>query len=339
MRNDNERDIAIELVDYWTPIMIRSLVDANVMAAFGREPRHFAEVAAEAGIDGETLRRVLRALAGRGVFEESENGQYQLSRMGQYFLADHPGTVAGSAIWHPWDLHAWAEFNATLREGGAAFPKYFGRSLFEYLASHPDAGEKYDISMQRRTSALLRVALPAWNWPSNGTIVDIGGGTGLLLSEVLKQNPELKGVLFDRRDVVDRAPEVLASAGVSPRVKIMAGDFLKDAIPPNCELYVLASVLHDWNDEGARNLLRRCTDAMGPHSRLLIFESVLSSRNIPDIFKSLDLHMLVLVGGRERSETEWRELLDSSGLSLVNIKPTPGPCWIEAVRSENEGRR
>lgn len=322
---------AVAALDFWTPLMLRAAADAGVVSAFGVHRRAWRVVAAETGLDPGILHRVLRALAARGVFHEDDDGEhFSLTPLGQVLLPEHPASVASVVNWHPWALHAWAEFRHTLRTGERSFDQHHGMSFFDYLGADHQAGAKFDADMQRRTSALLDLAVPLFDaWPETGTVVDVGGGTGALLSRLLADRPGLHGVLFDRPDVLERATSVLAAAGVIDRVEQLPGDFFHE-VPAGHDLYVLASVLHDWDDEQARRILGRCVAAMAGHSRLLLFEAVLRGPNEPDTFKNLDLHMAVLLGGRERSKDEWERLLASSGLRLERILPTPGLAWIEA---------
>lgn len=325
---------AISALDFWTPLMLRAAADAGVVTAFGMQRRSSRAVAEETGLHPDTLRRVLRALAARGIFYEDDDGEhFALTEVGRVLLPEHPASVWYAVNWHPWALHAWAEFSHTLRTGEAAFLRHHGASFFDYLAADEQAGAKFDSDMRRRTTALLDLAIPLFDsWPAEGTVVDVGGGTGALLSRLLRDRPGLRGVLFDQPDVLERAVEVLAAAGVADRVEQVAGDFFVD-IPSGHNLYVMASVLHDWDDEHAGRILERCAAAMPPHGRLLLFEGVLRGPNEPDTFKNLDLHMAVLLGGRERSPDEWEDLLTASGFRLSRIVPTPGLAWIEAYAS------
>lgn len=312
--------------------MLRAAADAGVVTAFGMQRRSSRAVAEETGLHAETLRRVLRALAARGIFHEDDDGEhFALTETGRLLLPEHPASVWNVVNWHPWALHAWAEFSHTLRTGDPSFDHYHGVPFFEHLTADELAGTKFDADMQRRTSALLDLAIPLFDsWPDRGTVVDVGGGTGALLSRLLRDRPELRGVLFDQPNVLERAEAVLVAAGVAGRVEQVAGDFFVDDIPRGHDLYVMASVLHDWDDNDARRILERCAAAMPPHGRLLLFEAVLRGPNEPDTFKNLDLHMAVLLGGRERSKDEWEDLLTASGFRLNRILPTPGLAWIEA---------
>ncbi len=178
---------------------------------------------------------------------------------------------------------------------------------------------------------MLEGALPLYDWPDDGVIVDVGGGRGHLVAEVLRLRPDLRGIVLDLPHVVAEAEPVLARYGVTERVEAVAGSFF-DPLPAGHGLYVLASVLHDWDDADAVAILRRCDEAMGPDSRLLLFEFVLRPGDERDLGKQYDLHMLVVLGGRERTRDEWARLLDAAGLALGCVVRTPSDmCWLEAT--------
>ena len=329
MPDEAEVSRARELVDYWTPLLLRLCVDVGVIEAFGQEERSAEEVAAATGTHADTLARVIRALAGRDVFEACEGGRYRLTGIGRQFLVDEPGNIAGFASHKPWELHAWAEAVHTLRTGEPSFPVHFGQGTWDWLKANPASGAKFNDDMRRRTTTLLAVALPLFDWPDRGTVVDVGGGNGLLLERLLTLKPELRGVVFDQPHVVAEASELLRVAGLEDRVEIVGGDFF-EAIPAGNDVVVLASILHDWPDDEAVRILERCREAMKPSARLVLFEVVLRPGDQPDFGKGLDLHMAVLFGARERTRDEWERLLDRAGFVLVRVVPTPGLAWIES---------
>jgi O-methyltransferase domain len=319
-----------ELIDYWTPLLLRMCVDAGVIRAFGRSNRSADEVAVETGTHGPTVARVLRALSSRGVFEERDDGTYRLSAVGRRLLPDEPGSLSGLAAFRPSEIHAWAEAGHSLRTGQQSFQLHFGQSFWDHLGANPPVAKKFDEQMRQRTTTMLDLGLSLYEWPEVGTVVDIGGGNGVLLSRVLTHKCGLRGVLFDLPHVTEHAAPRLRSAGVADRVDIVGGDMFVDELPSGHDIYVLASVLHDWGDAEAGRILRRCRDAMPPAARLVLFESVLPIGPEPDLGKMVDLNMLVLFGAKERTELEWTRLLHQSGLDLVRIVPTPGLSWIEA---------
>jgi SAM-dependent methyltransferase/predicted transcriptional regulator len=330
---DAASDPAIELLDFYTPFIVRMLVAAGAFEAFGREARTPADVAAAADVDAETLRRMVRALASRGVFEEAGDGQYRLTELGRRFLRDEPRSVAGLANFKPWELHAWAAGDHTLRTGEPSFPEYFTVGFWDWLVAHPEQSARFNEDMRRRTTGLLDGGLALHDWPEEGTVVDIGGGNGLLLERVLRERPGVRGVVFDQPRVVAEAEAHFKAAGVADRVEVVGGGFFVE-VPAGGDVYVMASVLHDWHDDQSVRILQTIRRAMKPTSRLVLFEAVLKPGTEPDLFKMIDLHMLMLFGAKERTRDDWETLLSRAGFTLERVIPTPGLSWIESSPAE-----
>jgi hypothetical protein len=321
---NDAREEAERLVDYWTPLLVRILGETGVYAAFGEDERDLDAVARACALHPPTLRRVVRALTSRGVFERVAEGRYRLTALGREVAAH------GFVNFKSQEVHAWAELEHSLRTGEAAFPAFFGAPMFDWLAARPARFAHFSDTMRRRTSALLAAALECVDWPEEGTVVDVGGGNGLLLERLLARRPALHAVLFDLPEPATEASALLERAGLTDRVEVVGGSFFDD-VPPGHDLYVFANVLHDWDDEEARTILERCRAAMPAPARLRIFDAVLREDGTPDPGELLDLHMLVLLGARERTRAEWETLLDAAGFAAERFTPTPGPAWIDAV--------
>jgi O-methyltransferase domain len=322
---------ASDLADFWTPIALRTIVTVGALDAFAAGPRSPYEVAADVGVDGPTLHRVVRALAGRGVFVEDADGGFGLTELGRLFCLDHPRSLAGRLGWKSWEVHGWAEFEQTLRTGEPGFVHHFGTPYWEWLAAHPEASARFDRMMELRSSTFLRSVRPLLGrLPSEGVIIDVGGGKGTLVAVVLDAIPGLRGVVFDRPQVISSAGPVLDAAGVAARVELIGGDFLA-SVPAGGDVYTLASILHDWDDADAVRILRNVRAAMEPGAVLIILDAILREANEWDPFKLMDLHMLVLFGAGERDEAQWRHLLGSAGFAMTEAIRSPGLAWIEAV--------
>jgi SAM-dependent methyltransferase len=334
---DEARRLAADLADYYTPIVIRIVVSNGILDAFYDGARDAAEVATELGYNADALHRVLRALAGRGIVEEDDAGRFALTPVGQRFSNRHPRSLAGLATWRSWDVAAWSRFEHSLRTGAAAFPEQYGRPLFDWLREHADESALFDRSMQDRTRMLARLlGEPIAGLPTGALLVDVGGGNGTLLATILAQRPDLRGILFDLPHVVSASDQVFQKAGVARRARAEAGDFFV-AVPPGGDVYVLASVLHDWDDADAGRILRAIRTAMGPGARVVILDAILKDPNAWDLYKLVDLHMLVMLGGRERDAAQWRRLLHSAGLRAAVAHRTSGLAWIEAIASDEDG--
>lgn len=318
------------LANFQLPLLIRGVAQAGVADALASGPRPVAEVAAATGLHPDALHRALRALASYGIFAETAPGVYGLTPLAEPLRRDHPSGLGPTLIIPEWEVHAWAELAHTLVTGAPAFPHHYGHPYFEWLARHPEVSARFDQYMKAFVGRVVVAALPLYDWPREGTIVDVGGGTGALIAAVLQARPGLRGILFDQPAVVAGARPILERAGVADRCRVVGGDFF-GACPAGGTVYLLARVLHDWNDEQAAVILKNCRAAMGSDAKLLIFDGVIKPGNEPDLFKLSDVHMLVLLDGKERDEGQWRSLLRATGFHLERTVPTPFQAWIEAL--------
>jgi ubiquinone/menaquinone biosynthesis C-methylase UbiE len=208
-----------------------------------------------------------------------------------------------------------------VQTGQTAFEKLFGQPIFQYLAAHPQQARIFDEGMVGVHGAETKAMLDAYDFSRFATLVDVGGGNGSLLMVTLQRHASLRGILFDRPDVIERARAGVKAAGLENRCTLMGGDFFETA-PPGGDAYLMRHIIHDWNDEQCRTILRRCRKVVRPTGKLLLIESVIPPGNDPSFAKLLDLTMLVIPGGMERTETEYRELLASAGFRLERIVPT-----------------
>ena len=219
-----QTDPAVDLIDYYTPLVVRMFVAAGIFEAFGRERRTLSDVATATRVDQATLARMVRAMASRGMFQENDDG-WELTALGRRFLHDEPGSVSGLANFKPWELHAWSEAIHTLRTGEPSFPEYFTLGFWEWLAAHPEQSQLFNEDMRRRTTTLLDGGLALYEWPDEGLVVDVGGGNGLMLERILRERPGLRGVVLDQPHVVDEARQHFDVEGVSDRAEAVGGDF------------------------------------------------------------------------------------------------------------------
>lgn len=202
---------------------------------------------------------------------------------------------------------------------------------FEYLRKYPETAELFDEAMTGFVSMNGLAVADAYDFTHFSKIIDVGGGHGTLIAEILKRNAQARGIIFDRRPVVEEAKKRLRGAGVVDRCECISGDFFA-SVPEGGDVYILSSVIHDWSDEKSLEILRNCHRAMGEDSKLLLVEMIIPEGDSPFFGKFLDLNMLVNFGGKERTEKEYRTLLYSSGFQLVRIVPTKTPSsLIEAI--------
>ena len=298
-------------------------------------PKTPAALAAATGTHADTLHRLLRALASRGVVAEDAEGRFALTPVAEGLRSAVSGSLRAYAamLGEDWIWRAWGELSYSVRTGGCAFERVFGTDVFSYLADHPGPARSFDAAMTSRTGQEAAAVTAAYPWPSTGTIVDVGGGHGALLASILARCPGARGVLFDLPHVIAAARGGPAdAAGLRTRCELVAGSFF-ESVPAGGDLYLLKRVIHDWDDERAVAILRNCRAAMHGAARLLVVDHVLSPGNEPSLGKWLDLQMLVLTpGGRERDEVRFRALLEAAGLRLERTLPAgPTASLVEAA--------
>jgi len=296
---------------------LKVVADARIADALASGARPVDELAAEAGLEPDALYRFLRALATDGVFAEGETRVFRNTPASELLRTD------GEQRWHEFALQfardwytAFAEAPAAARTGEAVFPLVFGVDFEERLRNEPNALALFNRSMEAGANERIeRIANLPW---SDEVVVDVGGGTGSMLIELLRRNPRLRGVLFDLPEVVMEARPRVEATEVSERCELVAGSF-HDAVPAG-DAYALSRILHGMDDERAAGILQNVRRAAHPRARVLIFDSVVPQGNEPHGSKWLDLLMLVLSGGRERTEDEWRRLLAREGLEPERLE-------------------
>jgi len=256
-------------------------------------PRSTEELAAATGTHAPSLYRLLRALAGHAVFAEQEDGRFELTPLAALLQTDSPDSMRAMALAEGEDFYAvWGELLHSVRTGETAFARVYGMANWEYRAQNPEANARFNAYMGDLTRQKAAAVVTHYRFPERGTVVDVGGGDGTLLAAILRAYPHLRGVLFDVPHVVAQAEAVLAAAGVADRCARVGGDFFAD-VPPGGDRYLLATVLHDWGDDRAADILRTCRRAMTPGATLLVIERVMPGRNVPSMAKLRDMHMLI----------------------------------------------
>jgi hypothetical protein len=298
-------------------------------------PLPVAEVAQRVGAHSSTLYRVLRPLSDVGVVAELENRHFALTPLGEVLRSDVPGSLWGMAamIGMPFHYSSWTALYETVQTGESAFERVHSTKFFDYLAEHSEDAAVFDAAMTAFSKNETISIVKAYDFSRFGTIVDVGAGRGALLAAILSANPHLQGVLFDTQTVVAYADEELsgAEAEIVDRCKVVSGDFF-DSVPEGGDAYLLSGIIHDWDDDHAVKILSTCRAAMADTACLLLAEVVLPEGAAPSRGKFVDLEMLVITGGRQRTEAEFRALLDRAGFRLVRIVPSSGRVsLVEAV--------
>jgi hypothetical protein len=287
-------------------------------------PRRVAELANSAGAHAASLFRLLRALAAAGVLREIEPGLFELTSLGQQLRSGVPGSLCNLAMVVGGEeaRRSWSDLLYSVRTGGSAFRHIFGTDTFQYRAARFEDAAIFNEAMAELTRQVAEAAIASYDFRGIDTMVDVGGGNGTLLSILLASVPSLHGILFDLPSGTSGASEVLGAAGVSERCRIAHGDFFQ-AVPAGADAYMLKSVIHDWDDERSRVILTNCANAMPRHAKLLLIEQLLPAKaeELATHRRVLltDLNMLVMAGGRERGEAEYRDLLGSTGFIMKRV--------------------
>lgn len=292
------------------------------------------DLAGETGTHPLSLQRLLRALVALGLLAQTEADRYELTELGAQLRSDTPDSVRSfvTMVCEPETWRSWGELLSSLRTGDTAFDRLFGMGFFEYLGHHPHKAATFNAAMSDITRQMAPGILEAFDLSRYRTVVDVGGGDGTLLARILQAQPSLHGVLYDLPSGARSAHAVLEAAGVADRCRVVPGDFF-DAVPEGGDAYLLKAILHDWNDERALTILRNCRKAMTAQGRLLIIERVISEPVPPEEVDlvMVDLYMLVVAGGRERSEAEYRELLASADFTLSSVTPPLPPIGVRIL--------
>ncbi|HET8658491.1 MAG TPA: methyltransferase [Micromonosporaceae bacterium] len=304
----------------WLGQACYAVVKLGVPDLLAQGPRTVDDLAAATGAHPRVLHRLLRALAGAGVLRQADPGTFALSSTGELLRSDAPGSTHLVALMHGEEVfRSFAEIMHTVRTGTPAFEKVYGRSFYAYLDENPDAASTFVESMGDQP---VPAGLSTCDLSGVGTLVDVGGGNGTLLAEALTAHPRMRGVLLERPDAVAAARARLGEAGLADRVRFVAGSFF-DTVPAGGDAYVLARVLHNWNDEHALEILRRVHAAAPPGARLLVLEELLPDADPPPAGLG-DLLMLVTLEGFDRTGAEYRELLVKAGFDVLAVRHVTG---------------
>jgi hypothetical protein len=291
------------------------------------------EIAGKVGAHAPSLYRVMRMLASLGVFKEGPPRSFALTPVGEVLKTDAPGSARYMAMMfgEEFSTRAYEHIADCLRTGGDGVTEAYGKDIWAVLAERPEQCETFQRAMTNSTAGAADAIVEAYDFSSIERLADVGGGHGLLLASILRRNPKLQGVLYDRPEVVASVPKT-TFAGCEGRIGIEAGSFF-ERVPDGCDAYMMKHIIHDWSDEHCRTILRLMREKLSKNGRVLICEMVVGDEPGPTPAKMLDIEMLVMtVGGRERTAEEFGALFAASGLRLNRVVPTARPvCVIEAV--------
>lgn len=330
--NDNLHEQLARLVSgYWYTQTIYVATKLGIAEHLQDGPRSAQELAQTTGTNPRALYRLLRALASLGIFAE-EQGRFVLTPLAACLL--DPATKAMATMRGEFQYRAWGELLYSIQTGKPAFEKVHGQPIFDYFAEHPETGKIFDQAMTGVHGRETEAMLDAYDFSGIRTLADIGGGNGSVLTAILGRYSTMQGILFDLPSVVERARVHIESVGLKDRCQVVAGNFF-ETVPPGADAYLMRHIIHDWDDEKSLTILRHCRRALGQGGKLLVVEGVVPPGNEPSVSKFFDLAMLVLPGGMERTEEEYRQLFQAASFRMLRIVPTR--TWVSIIEGEVRG--
>lgn len=310
------------ITGYWGTQAIYVAAKLRIADLLADGPRSVNDLAKQTNTDPQSLYRLLRALASMGIFTDDGTQTFSLTPMAELLRSDVPGSQHAMALMCGEEHYqAWGELLYSVKTGKMAFDKMFGMPIFEYLSKNIEQAKIFDAAMvgvHGRESAAM---VEAYDFAGTGVIADIGGGNGSLLTTILSKFPTIRGILYDLPGVTERAKSNIEKAGLSSRCSVIGGNFF-ESVPEGADAYLMRHIIHDWDDEKALTILRNVHRVIRPDARLLVIEGVIPPGNDPHFGKLLDLTMLTLPGGKERTEEEYRLLFEKGGFRMKRIVPT-----------------
>jgi ubiquinone/menaquinone biosynthesis C-methylase UbiE len=320
------------IIGFWISRAIYGAAKFGLPDLLKDQPRTVEELAAASKTHAGSLYRLLRALASVGIFAEDGDGRFRSTPLAATLESDAPGSLRYFAMAELGQEHysAWEEFPYSVQTGEIAFTRRFGKEVWNYYAERPDRAEVFNNAMTKMTQLVNESVLMSYPFSRFRRVVDVGGGHGELLISILKTSPDARGVLFDSPQVITGAKRI-AESGLTARCELVGGNFFH-SVPPDGDAYLLKWIIHDWNDEQCVTILKNIRRSIASNGVVLIVDSVIPKGNEPFFGKLMDLNMLVMTGGRERTEEEFKQLLAAGGFRLLRIVPTvSGFSVIEAA--------
>jgi O-methyltransferase domain/Dimerisation domain len=301
-------------------------------------PQNITTLAQKSGMNEDALYRLLRLLASYNIFSHDASHNFSLTSLAQQLVSTDPNSLWAWTTYHN-DINRWTAYGDmkySIETGRPAFNHIFGKGYFDFLSDNPPLGAQFDEGMKNIATGETAHIVNAYDFSPYHLITDIGGGKGGLLSEILrnkKLSSHHKGILFDLPYVKKSAEEYLSSINLNNQITFVPSTGFFE-VPQGADLYILKRILHDWNDEDSVTILKNCHKAMQQNSRLLIIETIIFQENVRDFSKDIDIAMMVLFGGKERTKTEWEQLLDQANLEIIKIYKTPSMVSIIEIQQK-----
>jgi len=312
------------ITSYWSAQAIMAAAELRIADLVKDGPKTAQELADKTQTHAHSLYRVLRALASSGWLLEDGDGRFAATALTAGLQTGAPGSLRALATTELGEEHypAWGSLLFSVRTGGLAFDEVFGMPNWQYWAGHPEHADIFNRAMSEMTAIIEPAVLSICDFSGASTIVDVGGGRGTLISSILRAYPDARGIVVDLPHVIAQGRELIAANALEDRCELVAGDFFKE-VPSGGDVYLLKWIIHDWDDANATAILKNCHAAMPAHARLLLIEAPLPPANHPSLHTLMDVNMLVMTGGRERTEAEYRTLLAAAGFEVTRVTVTP----------------
>jgi C-methyltransferase len=322
------------IVGTWLSQAITVAAELGVADALAAGPLTIDELAAAVGANSDALRRLLRALIGRGIFRHRHDGRYELNSLARTLRSDSEASMSAAAQFYGSreQRDRWTLLADSIRTGRSVVPTLHGKEGFDYFAEDPAHADLFNRTMASISELTDASVVAGYDFSSYSTIVDVGGGHGPLLAAIIGATPGSQGVLYDLPEVVADAPPTLCRNGSADRIRIETGSFF-DCVPPGGDAYVLKNILHDWPDDKALHILRNVQAAAGRHATVLLVELVIPDHDRDFPGKWADLEMLLNLGARERTAAEYRNLLGQAGFEMTRLVATASPLSLVEARA------
>lgn len=307
--------------------VLATTAQLGLMDLIGDDEKSAAELAEKCDTDEQSTHRLLRTLAAMGLLSETKPGSFSLTLTGSLLRTDHRDSVRSLVrmFADPTIVQAWERLEECVRTGQPSFSTVFGTDFFSYLKDKPEMSADFNAAMSEGTRATADVLPAHFEFGPYETIVDVGGGDGTLLAAILRAHSSARGIVFDTAEGLSQAGHTIEQEGLSGRIALESGDFF-ESVPAGGDLYILKSVIHDWDDDRAATILRNCRAVVPDHGRLLIIEPVFPTTadgSVPPFMYLNDLNMLVKHGGRERTRADLEQLCGQVGFAVTGVTPLP----------------
>lgn len=313
---------------FWTSRAVYVIAKLGIPDMLKSGPKTADDLASATNMHGPSLFRLLRALSSVGVLS-AEGNSFSLTPLSETLVTDAPGSLRWFAVSELGQEHypAWGNLMHSVKTGEIAFDNFFGMDIWKYFSQNPEDAAVFNNSMSAVTAATNEAITSLYDFSRFKKLVDVGGGHGGLITGILQKNPNLKGVLFDAPEVIEGARQKIDAAGLADRCETVPGDFFQ-AVPAGGDAYIMKWIIHDWDDQKSNTILRHVRNQIPANGRLILVDCVVPETNEPHFSKFIDMNMLVMTGGKERTEKEFQELLSAAGFKLLRVIPTELPTSI-----------